>query len=57
MNRWNLRLLGWCAANRHVLIVAIHNNEVEYEAHTLFVAVEVIKRASDFVSSEKLSIS
>ena len=51
MNRWNLRRLGWCVANRHVFIVAIHNNEVEYEAHTLHVAAEVIKCASDFVSS------
>jgi hypothetical protein len=55
MNRWNLRLLGWCAANRHVFIVAIHNKEVGYEAHTPYVAVEVITCASGFVSSEKLS--
>ena len=55
MNVWNLRLLGWCVANRHVSIVAIHNNEVEYEAQTLYVAAEVTKCASNFISSEKLS--
>jgi hypothetical protein len=54
MNRWILRLLGWCVANRHVFTVAIHSNEVEYEAHPFYVAVEVVKCASDFVSSEKL---
>jgi hypothetical protein len=55
MNRWKLGLLGLCVANRQVLIAAIHSNEVEYEVHILYVAVKVMKCASDFVSSEKLS--